>query len=238
MISQTVSLKTPQQSSINAVMPISVYMHTRIYIYIFVSNLRICESSCVAKGHRVEVIVFSCNPIVFQGFVHFTVSQEFEMHFASLKVATGSRLRIENRNFSVQVQKRKFTLAAPARKSQLFSTTVLHEVHFGSSGSKVATFQYKCSKGSTPWQLRLVLSCSCFYIRVAPYRKTMFCRVSFFVTLSFRLLLERSAAHISMSCPVRPCTFWSSGSFARRSYAHPRFPRSHAAGQKPKQHTD
>ena len=33
--------------------------------------------------------------------------------------------------------------------SQLFSTSVVKEVHFGSSGSNVAT----CSKGSTLWQL-------------------------------------------------------------------------------------
>ena len=37
----------------------------------------------------------------------------------------------------------KGTLATPARKSQLFSTSVVKNVHFGSSSSKVATFEYK-----------------------------------------------------------------------------------------------
>ena len=37
-------------------------------------------------------------------------------------------------------------MAAPARKSQLFSTGTVKEIHFGSSGTTVATFQYKCSK--------------------------------------------------------------------------------------------
>ena len=98
------------------------------------------------------------------------------------------QLRLASRNFSVQGQYRKYTLAAPARNSQLFSTrklclaaparrsqlvstSAVKEIHFGSSGSKVATFQQgdtlwqlgskvatcqcKCSKGSTLWQLRL-----------------------------------------------------------------------------------
>ena len=34
-------------------------------------------------------------------------------------------------------------LAALAQKAQLSSTSVVKEVHFGRSGSKVATFQYK-----------------------------------------------------------------------------------------------
>ena len=38
------------------------------------------------------------------------------------------------------------TLAAPARKSQLFNTSRVRKLHFGSSGSKVVTFQYKCRK--------------------------------------------------------------------------------------------
>ena len=88
--------------------------------------------------------------------------------------------RLESHNFSVQVYliKEIYTLAAPSRKSQLIRTSavlethfgssgskvatyqhqcssVVKEIHFGSSGSKVATFQYKCSKGNTLWQLRL-----------------------------------------------------------------------------------
>ena len=47
------------------------------------------QTFCVAKGHRVEVIVL-CNPIVLQGFVHFTVPRDIEVHFASLKLATFS----------------------------------------------------------------------------------------------------------------------------------------------------
>ena len=46
-------------------------------------------------------------------------------------------------------------MAAPARKSQLFSTSVVKEVHVGGSGSKIATFQYKYSRGSTLWQVGL-----------------------------------------------------------------------------------
>ena len=45
-------------------------------------------------------------------------------------------------------------LAAPAEKSQLFSTSVVHIVHFGSSSWQVATFQYKCSTQNTFCQLQ------------------------------------------------------------------------------------
>ena len=44
-------------------------------------------------------------------------------------------------------------LAALARKSRLFRASVVYEIHSGSSGSKVATFQYKCSAQNTFWQL-------------------------------------------------------------------------------------
>ena len=37
-------------------------------------------------------------------------------------------------------------MAAPPRKSQLFSTCVIKETHFHNFGTKVATLQYKCSK--------------------------------------------------------------------------------------------
>ena len=93
-----------------------------------------------------------------------SVVKELHLRISGSKVATfrykcskGStlwQLRLESRNFSVQVWHRKYNLAAPARKLQLFSTSVVKEVHFGSSGSQVATFQYKCSKGSTLGQLR------------------------------------------------------------------------------------
>ena len=43
-------------------------------------------------------------------------------------------------------------MAAPAQKSQLFSTSVVKEIHFGSFSSKVATCQYKCNRQSTLWQ--------------------------------------------------------------------------------------
>ena len=39
----------------------------------------------------------------------------------------------------------KSTYSLPAEKSQLLSTSVVKKVHFGRSGSKVATFQYKSS---------------------------------------------------------------------------------------------
>ena len=39
-------------------------------------------------------------------------------------------------------------MAAPARKSQLVSTSAVKETHFGSSGSKVGTFQCKRGSGS------------------------------------------------------------------------------------------
>ena len=80
-------------------------------------------------------------------------------------------------------------MAAPARKLPLVSTSVVKKVRFGSSGSKVATIQYKCSKRNTH-------SCSFPYTR-GPVHKTIF-----FVTLSFRMLLARSTAHVDMSCPA------------------------------------
>ena len=45
-------------------------------------------------------------------------------------------------------------LADPARKPQLFSTSVAHKVHFGSSSWNFRNFQYKCSIRRTLWQLR------------------------------------------------------------------------------------
>ena len=45
--------------------------------------------------------------------------------------------------------------AALARKSRLFRTSAGYEVHSASSGSKVATFQYKCSTHSKLWELQL-----------------------------------------------------------------------------------
>ena len=62
----------------------------------------------------------------------------------SLQGSMPCQLRLESRNFSVQMQK-EVDLADPARKSQLFSTSVVKEVHFGGSGSKISTL---CSKGS------------------------------------------------------------------------------------------
>ena len=60
-------------------------------------------------------------------------------------------VQLQSRNFSAGVL-RKVHLAAPAGKSQLFSTSVVYVVHFGSSGSKVATFN--CSTQCTFWQLQ------------------------------------------------------------------------------------
>ena len=45
-------------------------------------------------------------------------------------------------------------LAALARKSRLFQS-VVNKVHSASSGSKVASFQFKCSTKSTFWQPQL-----------------------------------------------------------------------------------
>ena len=55
--------------------------------------------------------------------------------------------------FSTSVVKETHFLAAPAQKSQLFSTSVVKEIHFGGAAEK-STFQYKCGKESTLWQLR------------------------------------------------------------------------------------
>ena len=79
------------------------------------------------------------------------------MHFGSSgsKVATCQYKCSKGSTLSARKSKcskgtgRKYTLAAPARKSQLFSTSVLIKVCFSSSASKVATFQHKCSRGST-----------------------------------------------------------------------------------------
>ena len=42
---------------------------------------------------------------------------------------------------------------APDRKSQLFSTCVVHKEQFGRSSWNFATFQYKCGLRSTLWRL-------------------------------------------------------------------------------------
>ena len=98
-----------------------------------------------------EVHFGSCSSKVF------SASAVQEVHFGSssskvatfqYKCSTGSafwQLQLKSCNFSVQVQYRKCTLGAPARKSQLFSTSL---VHFGRCSSKVVTFQYKCCTGS------------------------------------------------------------------------------------------
>ena len=86
-----------------------------------------------------------------------SVSKVATFQYKCSKGSTLWQLRLESRNFSAQLQYRKYALAAPARTSQLFSTSVVQEVRIGSgqevvclgsSGSKVATFQYKCSRGS------------------------------------------------------------------------------------------
>ena len=114
-------------------------------------------------------MVLFCNVVALRRFLHFTSSQR-KVHFASLKVATfharvvkeerfccsgsevaafqyecskGSTLwqpQLGNHNFSVQVEQRKYTLAAPAWQSQLFNTSGVKE----ESLPAVATFQYKC----------------------------------------------------------------------------------------------
>ena len=64
-------------------------------------------------------------------------------------------------------------MAAPARKSQLFSTSVVKEIH------------------SAAHSIR------------GPAHKTMFSwAIVFSVTLSFHMLLARSTAHVGMSCPA------------------------------------
>ena len=74
----------------------------------------------------------------------------------SLQVATFITSVVKEVHFGSSAH-RQYTLAAPARKSQFFNASLVKalQLHFGSSGSKVATFQHKCSKGTTLWQLRL-----------------------------------------------------------------------------------
>ena len=128
------------------------------------------------------------------------------------RCSTGSalwQLRLESCNFAVQVSYRK-TLWQLRLESRNFSV----RLHFGSSGSKVATFQYK---GDT-------LSCSFPCTRVAPYTKPLLVGLSLFFCHPFRFACFWHVLLHMLVCHVQPFAYWSSKGFARRSYIglHPR----------------
>ena len=72
-------------------------------------------------------------------------SVALDVYFGSSTRSALWQRQLENRNFSAQEYYTKYTLAmaAPTRKSQLFSTSV----------ARLATVQYTCSTQSTVWQL-------------------------------------------------------------------------------------
>ena len=140
----------------------------------------------------------------------FSISIVKERHFGSSgsnmatfqdKRSKGSalwQLRLESCNLSVQVSCRKTLLAAPARKSQLFSTSAVQEVHFG-TGWKVATLQYKCSRVSRvslhkggPYTKPLLVGLSLFFCH--PFRFACFWHV-----LLHMLVFMSSPLHIGLS---------------------------------------
>ena len=124
-----------------------------------------------SSGSKVATLKYKCSmqSIVF-GFPRSKVLAIFK-HTCSCKVLSGSP------GAKVATLKcTKYTLAAPARKSQLLSRGVAREAnlaapvrksrllsilsvvrkeHCGCSGSKVAILKYKCGTRSTLWKLRL-----------------------------------------------------------------------------------
>ena len=113
-------------------------------------------------------------------------------------------------------------LPAPAGKSQLFSTSVVHKVHFGSSGWKVATFkyyaQYTLAAPARKSQLFSASKCSMVqytkYILAAPLRKSqLFSAQSTFWQLQERLQGSwldsawRPMSWVSVGYRFGPCKF-------------------------------
>ena len=103
------------------------------------------------------------------------------------------------------------------RKPQFFSTSVVKEVHFGSSGLKVATVQHKCSKE--------IHSAARFLTQGSPRtQKPLLVGLSLFFCHPFRFACLWYVLLHMLVCHVQPFTYWSSNGFARRSYIdfHPR----------------
>ena len=86
--------------------------------------------------------------------MHSTTSQEYEVHFASLKITAfgSSGWKVATEVFSANVGKKVHF--GPGLKIGIFYTCMVKKVHFGSSGLEVATLQHKWGKESTLW-LRL-----------------------------------------------------------------------------------